>query len=67
MKRDVDWFSLILGISFMALALLFLADQTGRIRLDLTLIGPLLLIAFGTGAVCNGFRKPDDTHDDRSR
>lgn len=57
MKRHLDWFSLILGITFILLALAFMADQANWLRLDIAFIGPLLLIAFGVGSVCNGVRK----------
>ena len=60
MKRPTDWLSLILGASFMCLAILFFADQSSRIKLDLTLIGPILLIAFGAGSVINGIRRSKD-------
>ncbi len=62
MKRQVDWFSLVLGSTFMLLSLFFMADQAGWVDLDLAFVGPLLLIAFGVGSVCNGFRKKHDEH-----
>jgi Domain of unknown function (DUF5668) len=63
-KRGVDVLSLVVGVCFMALAVLFLADQAGRIHLDLAFIGPLLLIAFGVGSVSNGLRR-SKSDDDR--
>ena len=60
MKRHIDWFSLILGSTFMLVSLYFMANQAGWIDLDLAFVGPILLIAFGVGAVCNSFGKKHD-------
>lgn len=64
MKRSPDWLALILGISFMLLALLFLGDQASWIKVDLSFVGPLLLIAFGIGSVANGIRRSKDQEND---
>jgi hypothetical protein len=56
-RRPLDWFSLVLGSTFMLVSLLFMADRAGWLNLDLAFVGPLVLIAFGIGSVCNGFRK----------
>jgi hypothetical protein len=63
MKRSIDWLALIVGVTFMTLSLFFLADQADWLKLDLTFIGPLLLIAFGIGSVANGIRKSKEPHD----
>ena len=57
MKRQLDWFSLVVGSTFVLVALLFMADQARWVHLDLAFVGPLLLIAFGVGSVVNSFRK----------
>jgi hypothetical protein len=62
MKRSIDWLSLVAGVFFMVLSLLFFADQDGRINLDISVVAPLLIIALGVGSVCNGLK--GKSHDD---
>lgn len=64
MNRPFDRQAFLMGVTFMALSVLFLADQSGHMQLDLSILGPLLFIVFGVGSVWNGVRKSKDSNED---
>ncbi|MEZ0092146.1 hypothetical protein [Streptacidiphilus sp. EB129] len=52
MKRhQLDLFSLVAGVSFVAVAVFYLFDSIGRLHVDARLVVPLLLIALGVGGL----------------
>lgn len=63
MNRRTDVFSLLIGLAFAVVGLLFLLDASGSLDVDPSLVWPLVLIAGGAGAAANSFRRqknPDD-------
>ncbi|MBC3843890.1 hypothetical protein GXW82_37860 [Streptacidiphilus sp. 4-A2] len=64
-RHEPDLFSLVTGLSFVVVAVLYLLDSAGVLRVDGRLVIPLLLIALGVGGLAGALyrmtrrRKPE--------
>ena len=56
-RRRVDLSALLSGLLFVGLGVLFALDASDRIRLDVSWVGPLVLIVTGTGWMVSGSRR----------
>lgn len=54
MNRRFDVLSLVAGVLYVVLGVLFLLDQNGSIRLDAAVVVPVSMIALGIGAALSG-------------
>ena len=59
MRPRFDLFSLVCGIGFIVVGVLFLLDQSGRASIDFGLLWPIILVVGGGAAAVNSFRKRD--------
>jgi hypothetical protein len=50
-RHDLDPVSLVAGLVFVILAIAFLLDEAGTIRLRSALVGPVLLIGLGVAGL----------------
>jgi hypothetical protein len=69
-RHQLDLFSLLAGLAFVAIAVLYLLDAAGQLKVNGRLVIPLLLIALGVaglaGAVHRMARGQRDRYEDRS-
>jgi cell wall-active antibiotic response 4TMS protein YvqF len=59
-RHDLDLTSLIAGLLFVALGLVFLSDRTGLIDLDVRWIWPSLLMGLGIAGLASGWGRGDE-------
>ncbi len=50
-RHRLDLFSLVTGVAFVAVAVLYLLESAGVVRIDGQLVIPLVLIALGVGGL----------------
>ena len=50
-RHRLDLFSLVTGVAFVAVAVLYLLESAGMVRVDGQLVIPLVLIALGAGGL----------------
>ena len=50
-RHELDLFSLVTGVAFVTVAVLYLLDAAGVLRVDGRLVIPLMLITLGVGGL----------------
>ncbi|HET7899559.1 MAG TPA: hypothetical protein VFL59_00125 [Candidatus Nanopelagicales bacterium] len=55
-RHDLDWISLVGGIVFTGIALLYLAVAVTDVNLDQRFVWPLVLVALGVGGIATAVR-----------
>ena len=62
-RHELDLFSLVTGVAFVSVAVLYLLDSAGVLSVDGRLVIPLMLIALGIGGLAGALYRM--THDGR--
>ena len=67
-RHELDLFSLVTGVAFVSVAVLYLLDSAGGLSVDGRLVIPLMLIALGVGGLAGAlYRMTRDRHRERER
>jgi cytochrome c oxidase subunit IV len=64
-RHELDLFSLVAGLAFVSVAVLYLLDSAGVLGVDGRLVVPLMLIALGIGGLAGALYRM--TRDSRRR
>ena len=60
-RHDLDVFSLVAGLVFLALAIGHLVDESSSVSLDGRWVAPLTLIALGAAGLASALRRSEPT------
>jgi len=67
-RHELDLFSLVTGVAFVSVAVLYLLDSAGVLSVDGRLVIPLMLIALGVGGLAGAlYRMTRDSRRERER
>lgn len=66
-RHELDLFSLVTGVAFVTVAVLYLLDSAGVLSVDGRLVIPLMLIALGVGGLAAAlYRMARDSRRERA-